>query len=186
MIDFSNFNDGELLQKIKQDDHAAFGELYHRHWENLYNNAFKRLRREDVCKDIVQDIFTDVWVRKATVEIENLPAYLNTAVRLQVLKYFSKNKIAAHFIEPFESIVDASVKADCNINEKEFNLLLKAWMDTLPKKRLNIYKMHTEENLSTREIAERLSLSQKTVQNQLGTSMQSLRARMAHLFTLFL
>jgi RNA polymerase sigma-70 factor (family 1) len=186
MSNFKTLSDIDLLRKIRQnDDHAAFGELYHRYWENLYNNAFKRLKQEAACKDIVQDVFTDIWVRRESLEIENAAAYLHTAVRFQVLKFFAKNKLSAHFVEPFENMMDASIKADGSINEKELNDLLKSWKNTLPKKRLHIYQMHIDENLSTKEIAARLSISQKTVQNQLGTSMQSLRAKVTQLFTFF-
>lgn len=186
MSNFTTFIDTDLWQNVKQDDHAAFSELYNRYWENLYNSACKRLSQEEVCRDIVQDVFTDIWVRRLSLEIENVAAFLHTAVRFQVYKFFSKNKLSAHFVEPFENIMDGSLKADSNINEKEFNLLVEAWMKTLPQKRLNIYKMHIHENLSTKEIAARLSISQKTVQNQLGSSMQSLRAKMAHFLTFFL
>lgn len=184
MVDFSNYTDSDLLERIKLDDQTAFGELYNRHWKFLYNGAFKRLPEEEVCKDIIQDVFTDFWFRRNKVEIENLRAYLYTAVRFQVLKYFARNKVTGHFLQPFEDIVDASLSADYRINEKEFDLLVVSWMESQPEKRLTIYKMHIQEELSTKEIASRLSVSQKTVQNQLGTSLKSLRAKMAGLLSI--
>ena len=82
--------------------------------------------------------FTDVWLRRAALEIENIPAYLHTSIRFQVLKFIAKNKLMTHFVQPFENIIDASLNSDCKINEKEVYLLLKAWMNTLPKKRHEI------------------------------------------------
>ena len=179
MPDFSNFTDSELLEKIKLDNHSAFGELYRRHWKFLFNSAFKRLPEEEVCKDIIQDVFADFWLRRNKLEIEKIGAYLYTAVRFQVLKYFSRNSVSVHFIQPLEDILDASISADYKIKEKEFGILMKSWMESQPEKRLAIYKMHVYEEFSTKEIATRLSVSQKTVQNQLGTSFKSLRAKMA-------
>lgn len=186
MNNFYTFNEIELLHKIKEHDAAAFTELYNRYWESLYNSAYKRVQIEAPCQDIVQDVFTDIWKRRAEIEIENVAAYLHTAVRFQVLKYFAKNKLSTHFVQPFENIIDASLRADCKINERDLYLLVKSWMDTLPKKRQNIYNLRINENLSTKEIASRLSISQKTVQNQLGTTLRSLRSKLAHLFLFFL
>ena len=186
MVDFSNYTDSDLLERIKLDDHIAYGELYNRHWKFLYNSAYKRLSEEEVCKDIIQDVFADFWLRRNKVEIENVRAYLYTAIRFQVLKYFSRNKVTIHFLQPFEDILDASLSADFKINEKEFDLLVESWMESQPEKRLAIYKMHIQEQLSTKEIASRLSVSQKTVQNQLGTSFKSLRAKMAGLLSIIL
>jgi RNA polymerase sigma-70 factor (ECF subfamily) len=186
MPDFSDYTDRELLLEISHSCSVAFSQLYDRYWESLFNTAYKRLQDEGACKDIVQDVFTDIWLRRATLQIDNIPAYLHTAIRFQVLKFISKSKLTAHFIQPFENIVDASLKADCNINEKELYLLVKAWLETLPKKRRQIYILRHEHNLSTKEISQRLNLSQKTVQNQLGNALQSLRTRMAHFFTFFL
>jgi RNA polymerase sigma-70 factor (ECF subfamily) len=175
--------DQELIQKIKQGDTIAFTHLYDRHWESLFNNAYKRVQQEPVSQDIVQDIFTDLWDRRASVEIGNVAAYLHTAVRFQVFKFFARNKITPHFIEPFENIADTSMEADGAIRIKELDHLLNAWMESLPKKRQHIYQLRTDEDLSTREIASRMRVSQKTVQNQLGTSMKSLRSKLSHFFT---
>lgn len=176
-------SDVDLIQKVLLDDHDAFRELYNRHWESLYNSAYKRLQSETACQDIVQDVFTDVWVRRSTLNIENVSAYLHTAVRFQVIKFLARNKISAHFIQPFENIVDTSLKADYYVNEKELNCLVKSWMSTLPKKRLRIYQLYINENLSPKEIAARLSISTKTVQNQLGISMHGLRSKIGQLFS---
>lgn len=186
MPNFSTYTDTELLDEIGENCSDAFSELYERYWKSLFSSAYKRLQDEEACKDIVQEVFTDIWVRRASLEIENIAAYLHTAIRFQVFKFISKTKLTAHFVQPFENIMDASLKPDCNINQKELYLLLKSWMETLPKKRREIYIMRHEENLSTKEISKRLHLSQKTVQNQLGNALQSLRTSMAHLLTFFL
>jgi RNA polymerase sigma-70 factor (family 1) len=186
MQNFSDYSDNELMLEIKHDDNNAFTELYYRYWEVLYNSAYKRMHDESISKDIIQDVFTDIWARRNSLEIENVAGYLFTAVRFQVLKFISKNKIVTPFLEAFQNIADASVKTDCNINQKEFNLLVNAWIETLPKKRRSIYILYSAEHLSTKEISQRLKISQKTVQNQLGTALHNLRSKIAHLLTLFL
>jgi RNA polymerase sigma-70 factor (ECF subfamily) len=185
MINLKNHTDVELLIQIKLDNKEAFSELYDRFWDNLYNNAYKRIQDEDVCKDIVQDVFIDIWVRRNSLEIENVAAYLNTAIRFQCLKFFAKNKYNTAFTQTFDNIIDASQSADHSITEKEVNLLLAAWLEALPDKRRLIYQLHFVENLSTKQISAKLNISQKTVQNQLGNATKNLRERIAHLLSIF-
>lgn len=176
------FYDLELLLEIKQGNHAAFAELYDRYWEELYNNSYKRVKEDALCKDIVQDVFTDIWVRRDSLEkIQDLKAYLHTAVRFQVLKHFSKNKFTTHFSQAFENLIDPSLQTDSTINQKDQEALIDAWLETLPKKRRAIFILTHKEHLNTKEISEQLNVSRKTVQNQLGSAKESLRAKLAHL-----
>ena len=186
MPTFSTYTDSELLIEIKLSNSGAFTALYDRYWQSLYNSAYKRLHDESPCKDILQEVFKDVWVRRTSLDIENVAAYLHTAVRFQVLKFISRNKYVSQFILPFENMIDLSLKTDSIVYEKEMDLLLKAWIDTLPAKRRKIFMLRYEERLSTKEIAQKLKISQKTVQNQLGSTLNSLRARLSQLFVLLL
>ncbi|WP_315816158.1 sigma-70 family RNA polymerase sigma factor [Paraflavitalea speifideaquila] len=68
--------------------------------------------------------------------------------------------------------------ADNAVVEKELQDLATAWLNTLPPKRKEIFLLYFRENLSTKEIAERLNISQKTVQNQIGTSSKALRKKL--------
>ena len=175
-----------MLRLIAQDDIASFEQLYHRHWQSLFNAAYKRLKNIDQCKDIVQDVFTDLWLRRGKVEIENLDAYLHTAIRFQSYKRIAAGKTTAAFFEPFETISTSPFEAEKNVAEKELAELAKTWLASLPEKRKEIFLLHFVEHLSTQEIADRLNISQKTVQNQLGTAAKSLRGRIIPVFFLIM
>ena len=64
------------------------------------------------------------------------------------------------------------------MEEKELEELAQSWIDALPEKRRKIFLLHFRENLSTKEIAEKLGITQKTVQNQLGTASQDFKDQM--------
>lgn len=171
----TNCNDIELLLSLKNGKRSAFEEIFNRYWSSLFDAAYKRLKNKGQCKDILQDVFADLWIRREKIQIENLSAYLHTAIRFQVFKIASRNKISPVFIELYDSIAFSPYHPGLELEEKELEELAQAWIDSLPDKRRMIFQLHFRENLSTKEIAEKLGISQKTVQNQLGTASRDFK-----------
>ena len=62
--------DEELLSHLHKGSWPAFDELYNRYWEKLYHAALKVLGDAAAAKDVVQEIFTDLWKRRAQLEIK--------------------------------------------------------------------------------------------------------------------
>lgn len=145
----------------------------------MYDAAWKRLKNNQQAEDIVQEIFITLWTRRAELSIEQLPAYLHTAVRFRVLNYIERDLATSSVYGPLEAITAAEQGADSVLLEKELHELLAAYIASLPEKRRAIFILHLKENLSTREIADRLHISQKTVQNQLGTAVKGLHTKLA-------
>ncbi|SDG29044.1 RNA polymerase sigma-70 factor, ECF subfamily [Pedobacter terrae] len=175
-------HDHALFDLLKQGDEVAFGKIYSRYWAELYNAAYKRLPEKEKCQDIIQNIFTDLWNRKAELDLENPVAYLHTAVRFQTLKHLARSPKNSFFGKSFENELISPLQADGILLEKEVAGLLELFIKALPEKRRNIFMMHYFEGLSTAKIAFELNISQKTVQNQLANATQALRLRLTHLF----
>jgi RNA polymerase sigma-70 factor (family 1) len=169
------YNDNDLLALLAQDDRNAFELLYQRYWLSLYDKAYQRLKNSQQAEDIVQDIFVTLWSRRAVLRINNLPGYLHTAVRFRVFNYVKRDLASEVFFEPFEAMAAHQEGADEHLMEKEMLCLINSYADTLPDKRRQIFLLHLQENMSTKEIAGQLRISQKTVQNQLGNALHGLR-----------
>jgi RNA polymerase sigma-70 factor (ECF subfamily) len=181
---YIHYTDTKLLELLAQDDRMAFDTLYDRYWEILYHAAYKRLKDKEQCRDIIQDVFVDMWCRRGQVKISNPKAYLLTAVSFQVYKLVAREKAGPAFFELYETIAASSFGAEGNLIEKELLNYVKAWIEVLPEKKRKIFLLHTEDDLSTKEIADELSIPQKTVQNQLGATIQRLRLHIASFFML--
>ena len=67
--------DSLLLEQIRSGNKKAFDILFDKYWEDSLNKAYKRTKDLDSAKDIVQEIFTQIWIKRET-PIMNLPAYL--------------------------------------------------------------------------------------------------------------
>jgi RNA polymerase sigma factor (sigma-70 family) len=181
-IHVNSENDHSLFALLRQGDESAFAQIYKHYWPELYSAAYKRLPEKEKCQDIIQNVFTDLWNRKAELDLANPAAYLHTAVRFQVLKQISRAPKNSAFSANFETELISPLVSDGNLLEKEAKYLISLYIAALPEKRKNIFLMHYIDGLSTANIAIQLKISRKTVQNQLTTASHALKLRLTHLF----
>ncbi|RXF68788.1 RNA polymerase sigma factor [Arcticibacter tournemirensis] len=164
-----------LLMRMQEDSSEAFDALYEKYWELVYSAAFKRLNDPGYAKDITQDIFLQLWSRRKELVIDNLPAYLFTAVRNNVYKWMERDGKYTPIPDLLLQLEISKDDADAKILHKEFLKAYEALVGTLTSSQQVIFQMRYQQDLSTEEIAERLNISRKTVQNQLGRSIALLR-----------
>jgi RNA polymerase sigma factor (sigma-70 family) len=178
------YENEQLLALLKANNREAFTLIYRKFWPILYNYAYKRLKDQDQCKDVIQNIFTDLWVRRDELDIKNLSAYLHAAVRFQVYQFSAKQPKNSILFTALEEILVSPFQSDSEVVNEELGKMVELWIMALPEKRRKIFLMHYYDELSTKEIALQLNISQKTVQNQLNTASTYFRARFAHLLSI--
>jgi RNA polymerase sigma-70 factor (ECF subfamily) len=178
-------SDSSLLQQVEQGSKRAFDLLFEKHWAAAYSSAYRRLRDADQAKDIIQDIFTHIWLNREILHIRNLPAYLSRAVRNRVIKAVAKQKLSHPFFNILEEGLGSELGADKELLWKEFFRAYEQLVATFPTKRQLIFRLRFENDLSTKDIAHQLGLSRKTVQNQLGKAIEQLRINLTHLLVLY-
>jgi len=171
-----NTTDEGLFHRIKNDDPQALKILFERYFSALCHFACKFVRNTNLTEEIVSDVFLNIWLKKEKIEIKiNLKTYLYTAVRNQSLNYLKKNKI---HLEDIETVVKenktSDMNADNSITYEELKYDIDALLQQLPEKRQNIFRMNRIDGLSYKEIAEILSISIYTVQNQMVAAVKFL------------
>ena len=179
----NQISDTLLLQQVEQGSTHAFNMLFETYWEQAYSTAYKRLKSHDDAKDIVQEVFTHIWINRQHTHIENLPAYLHVAIRNRVLRFISKQKTTHSFFEILDTIAERNSCADSPLLWKEFMQAYEALLQSLPPKRQKIFRLRYEENLSTKKISDQMGISRKTVQNQLGKAVETMRLSLLRILT---
>lgn len=176
-----------LIQKIREEgDEKSFNILYNKYWAETYTNSLYLLKDHEQAQDVTQGIFTSLWLNRQKLHINNLKAYLHASVRNRVLRIFEAKK---RFV-PFEELINTPVNplkgesADFLTLKHEFLHAYKDLLDSLPPQRKKIFGYYFDEGLTTEEIANQLSLSRKTVQNQLGRAVSFLKTTLSHLSTM--
>ena len=165
-----------LLLKLKEGNTDAFDALYEKYWKEIYTAAFKRLQDPAQAKDITQDVFLQLWLKREENNIDNLPAYLFTATKNKVYNWMEKERRFTPVPELLLQLKTSHDQTDAEILRKEFMKAYEALIDTLTQSQQQIFRMRYQQDLSTSEIAELLDISRKTVQNQLGKAVAQLRA----------
>jgi RNA polymerase sigma-70 factor (family 1) len=175
-IKAETFLDTDLLLLLKEGNQFALKRIYDNYWKSLYLSAFGVLKDTQQAEDIVQDIFLQLWVRKHDVEIKSLKAYLFTAVKYKVISFINSAPNRKVFIEEQELEKRAgSVHLIDLLEEREIKAILDQSIMTLPERCQQIFILSRKEHLNNKEIAERMGISTKTVENQITIALRHLK-----------
>ncbi len=162
-------DDNLLLEQVSCGNKKSFDILFDRYWESSLDSAYKRTKDLDAAKDIVQEIFTQIWINRET-QIDNLPAYLNVSIRNRVIKFFAKQKPIHPFFDALDNISERSSQADTQLLWKEFLRSYEHLLDSLPPKRRDIFRLRMQDGLSTKVIAITIRHSEEDRTKPIGQS----------------
>lgn len=165
----------ELLSRLAKGDETALLHIYQSHWKRLFNAAFNVLRDRAACEDVLQEIFVQLWTKRENLAINtSLAGYLYAATRYQVFRTIRKMPVGDHMFEQLGERL-TSPPADNDLHFKELTARISEVVDTLPEQCRLIFKLSREEHLSHKQIAERLGIATKTVENQIAIALKKLR-----------
>ena len=187
MAAYSNFSDNELISLLKESDHSAYTEIYHRYFYLVYTHAYKKLRDEEQAKDIVQDVFAVLWFKRDfNLPNSNLAGYLFTAVRNKIFDLFAHQQVETKYTDSLKDYLNNhfSTPTDHMVREKQLKAYIEKEIQALPPKMRLIFELSRKEHLSYQEIAQQLNTSENNVSKQINNALRVLRARLG--FILFL
>lgn len=167
----------ELQKGIQRKDGKAFQELYNRYWDKIFVICHNRIRDMDLAQDLVQDIFMSLWNHRNLASIQNLESYLYQACKFAVIKEYHKSARYDTLDPTSFGVLDQieTIDLDEVIEAKFLKDLLQAKVERLPEKTKIIFNYSRNENLNSREIAKKLNISHRTVENQLSNALKELR-----------
>jgi RNA polymerase sigma-70 factor (family 1) len=179
MAAYSAYTDQELLVFLKEGRQAAFTEIYDRYHALLFIHADQKLRDEDEARDVVQDAFVKLWEKRGELKISsNLSGYLYMVVRNQIFDFIKHRKVITSYADGFyEAAADTEVFADHLIREKQFAAMISAEIQSLPPRMREVFELRRMEDLSNREVALRLGITELTAADQMKKAMRILKTR---------
>ncbi|MDX5321427.1 MAG: RNA polymerase sigma-70 factor [Bacteroidota bacterium] len=155
---------------------ADFAKLYDRYRPILLGIALSYTGNKASADDLVQDVFEKLWLNRSSLAIEDLRAYLFGMIRNRSIDWYRKQKPDVSLEEAMNRLSDA--ENDAAIVEKETGKQVEELIRALSPQCRTVFLLVRFERMKYREVAELLSLSEKTVENHMGRALKALRIGM--------
>lgn len=169
-----------LLESLKADSQQAFDEIYRRHARDLFVRAYHKTGVKEISEDIIQDIFTGLWMKRSQIEVrQSLGAYLQGVLDNKIVDYYRKACTQMKHIDRLIELFDQpEISPDDKLAYKEQESAVHTYISGLSEKMRDIFLLSRYEQLSSDEISRRLNLSNQTVRNQISKALKILREKM--------
>ncbi len=177
--------DIKILSGIRRGDSKSFDLLFDSYYERLCNYVTSIIQNNEVAEDIVQDLFANIWVNRKKMSVRvSFKSYLFRSSYNASLDYLKRLKVENKYQ------ADISEQSPPSFNDSlEFLELLESMeesIEELPEQCKIIFKLSRFEQLKYKEIAQKLSISENTVDTQIRRALKKLREDFKDYLTLLL
>lgn len=183
MISLTEHSEDELAGLLKKSSEAAFSEIYRRYWDKLYVVSRKRLDDATEAEEIVQDLFCNLWRKRANFELhKGFNNYFSVAIKFEVINRLQKRARTQSFEKNWSNElteIDRSTQDQLNFNE--LKQLLELTIKSLPEKCQLVFRLKHEEGYAQKQIAEQLNISEKTVEAHLSKARKTIKDQLGSL-----
>jgi RNA polymerase sigma-70 factor (ECF subfamily) len=170
-----NLSDNQLLHLLKKGDEAAFSTLYQRYWKQLFFMAHKRLLSAEDSREIVQNIFFNLWQKRERLDIQDLSLYLSGMLRFAVYRFLANKKRKQEVLNGFMQVQSGKVADIFDIDNKQLLEILTQFTNTLPERCRMVFIHHKLLDRPLQDIAAELGVSTRTAEGYIAKVMKSLR-----------
>lgn len=165
----SNGKEKNLVKKLKKGDVHSFDEVFSVFNKRVYFFSFSYLKNKEEAEGIVQEVFLSLWKNRAKLKVKSdFQAYLFTITFNTIKKRFRKLEREKKHLGAYS--LSANVRDDHSDPEQEYahlNQLLEKSLEQLPPRQKEIFLLSKKEGLTAEEIARKLEISKRTVENHL-------------------
>lgn len=170
-------SDADLMLSLREGDSGAFTEIYHRYWKQLLAIAYLHCKDKIMAEEIVQEVFISLWNRRNELYIDNVNAYLATAVRLSVFKQYARQKRRDEIKEQIAA-AGTTTSDEEQIYTRFLQQQINGVVEVLPEKCRLVFKLSRDEGLSIPEVARSMGIAEKTAEAHLTKALKVLKLRL--------
>ena len=177
------YNEPQLILSLKNGSYKAFERIYEMYAKRLFAYSVQFTKSQEESEEIVQDVFMRLWTNRAKIRQEDtLRSLLFLMTKHYLINAFRTKINQPEYEEYIQYINERSVDdASCQLEYQEFVAKFRAILKTLPETQQKVITLSKIEQFSNKEIADKLSLSEQTVKNQLSLGLKTLKEKLGSL-----
>ena len=170
-------SDKQLIRAIRNGDTKSFEKLFEKYYDKYFSFACALLHDTDAAEDVLQNVFLKIWLgRERLDENRSIENYLLVSVRNEIfdwlrLKY---NQVVVHEEDVEKEDVSADIEA--SLAWAETSDKMDAIIRKMPPQRQRIFLMSRYSNMSSKDIADSLDLSVRTVERHIYLALKDLKS----------
>ncbi len=171
--------DETIALQLKANDQTAFQSVFQQHYANTCKTIRRFIRENSIVEDLAQDVFIRFWEKRQQIEIKtSIGAYIHRMAINEALSFLRKQKkFQQDNIDDFNFSNNESSSIQVMEGE-ELKHKIACAIDSLPPKCRTVFLLSRHEELTYKEIAVKLDISVKTVENQMGKALRVMRERL--------
>ncbi|GJM36233.1 MAG: RNA polymerase sigma factor SigX [Saprospiraceae bacterium] len=176
----------DILSRLRADDPSVLNELFQAHYPSICKTIHRFIIDKNLVEDLAQEVFIRFWRKRQDLNItSSVPAYLRRMAINEALGYLRKNK---HYEE---EITPNTMGGTMESGEEQFLYTelegsIKEAIDGLPPRCRAVFQLSRFEDHTYQEIADKMEISIKTVENQMSKALRILRKQLSGYLQLIL
>jgi RNA polymerase sigma-70 factor (family 1) len=175
----------ECLANLSEGDHRSYELLFLAYHPKIYHFLCGFIKNEEEAYDMTQEIFYKVWVNRKTMrEIKSFKAYLFSMARHMIYNHYEHNLVKEKYTLS-RLAQSETYEPEQDLFAKDLALLIDLVVSQMPEQRQRVFKMSRKEGFSSDEIASRLNIHKRTVENHISNALSDLRKALQHVSFLF-
>jgi RNA polymerase sigma-70 factor (ECF subfamily) len=179
----------EELELLKKGSSPSFESIYHRYSGKLYNFVMKVSKGDTyIAEELVQRTFIKVWeTRKYVNPDKSFISYLCTIAKNMLLNEYEHQTVQYIYKEYVKvNMADVDISTENEVDKNLLEKYIDKLAESLPPKRKEIFILSRKEGLSNKKIAERLHITESTIETQLSKALAFMKSQMQKHYELIL
>ncbi len=180
-----NQETNRLFRKVKQDDLAAYGDLFRRLHPRLLDFAARVVKDPDIAEDMVQEVFIKAWEKRKRIDTQNIEAFFFKVLRNQCISHIKHIRVIdnlkanVHIRRESEELyrIDFVRDEPYILIEQELQEQIDEVIGHLPDKCREVFMMSRRDGMKNKEIAEALGINIKNVERHISRALRDFRRR---------
>lgn len=187
MANRRSFDEEQLLAALKRGDKDAFALIYNAYVGKSYNFVYALVKDEETAKDIVQDTFIKVYLKRDTIsKVSSFSSYLFKMLRNAVMDHFDSEIVKLRYLARLQYSEDFADVVNERMNVNELSEQIESALARMPKQRQHIFRLSRYKGVPNQEIARMFGISKRTVENHLTNALRDIRKNISDKVSVFI